>query len=105
MLQTMGFGLFAHGRCQVSMGQALGLCKFSSSVGYYHSFNGLPRYYVLVAACVFARKIEWVKEACLAAALLFPAVAAIHGIVLAAVRVDGKTNDPVLVVASLLSIL
>jgi hypothetical protein len=54
--------------------------------------NSIPffyRYYVLVAACVFARKAEWLRNACLAAALLFPAVAAIHGIVLAAVHVNG----------------
>ncbi|KAI0850852.1 hypothetical protein F5Y00DRAFT_268229 [Daldinia vernicosa] len=45
-------------------------------------------YYVLVAACVFARKAEWLRNACLAAALIFPAVAALHGIVLASVHVD-----------------
>ncbi|KAI0101283.1 hypothetical protein F4814DRAFT_432881 [Daldinia grandis] len=45
-------------------------------------------YYVLVATCVFARKAEWLRNACLAAALIFPAVAALHGIVLAAVHVD-----------------
>lgn len=44
---------------------------------------------MLIAACVFARKAEWLRNACLAAALLFPAVAALHAIVLAAVRVDG----------------
>ncbi|ATZ50830.1 hypothetical protein BCIN_06g03090 [Botrytis cinerea B05.10] len=49
-------------------------------------------YYVLVAACVFLRKQQWLKEACLAAALLFPAVAALHGIVLAAVHVDGAVD-------------
>ena len=46
-------------------------------------------YYVLIAACVFARKAEWLRNACLAAALLFPAVAAIHGIVLAVINVPG----------------
>ncbi|KAL7793624.1 hypothetical protein V8C37DRAFT_378500 [Trichoderma ceciliae] len=45
-------------------------------------------YYVLVAACVFARRAEWIKNACLAAALLLPAVAAVHGIVLAALHRD-----------------
>ncbi|KAM3083118.1 hypothetical protein ACMFMG_003783 [Clarireedia jacksonii] len=50
------------------------------------------RYYVLIAACVFARKAEWLRNACLAAALLFPAVAAIHGIVLAAVHVNGAVD-------------
>lgn len=47
-------------------------------------------YYVLVATCVFARKAEWLRSACLAAALLFPAVAALHGLVLAAVHVNGR---------------
>ncbi|CBF82136.1 hypothetical protein AN5303.2 [Aspergillus nidulans FGSC A4] len=52
-------------------------------------------YYVLIAACVFARKEEWVRNACLAGALLFPAIAALHGIVLAAVHVDAMLDrDP-----------
>lgn len=46
-------------------------------------------YYVLVAACVLARKAEWLRNACLAAALILPAVAAIHGVALAAMHVDG----------------
>ncbi|KAL4747760.1 hypothetical protein BDW72DRAFT_7641 [Aspergillus terricola var. indicus] len=49
-------------------------------------------YYVLIAACVFARKEEWVRNACLAGALLFPAIAALHGVVLAAVHVDGAID-------------
>ncbi|KAI9367636.1 hypothetical protein BJX61DRAFT_283710 [Aspergillus egyptiacus] len=49
-------------------------------------------YYVLVAACVFARKEEWLRNACLAAALIFPAIAALHGIVLATVHVDGAVD-------------
>lgn len=49
-------------------------------------------YYILVAACVFARKAEWLRNACLAAALLFPAVAALHGIVLAAIHVNGAVD-------------
>lgn len=49
------------------------------------------RYYVLVAACVLARKISWLRNPCLAATLLFPAVAALHGIVLAALHVDGQS--------------
>ncbi|KAK8194345.1 hypothetical protein M8818_007534 [Zalaria obscura] len=44
------------------------------------------------ATCVLARKQEWLRAACLAAALLFPAVAALHGIVLAAVHVDGAVD-------------
>lgn len=50
--------------------------------------SGGDRYYVLVAACVVARRQEFLKKACLAAALLFPAVAAIHGIVLAALHIN-----------------
>ncbi|KAI0006590.1 hypothetical protein F4779DRAFT_556070 [Xylariaceae sp. FL0662B] len=49
-------------------------------------------YYGLVAACVLARKADWLRSACLAAALLFPAVAALHAIVLAAVHVDGAVD-------------
>ncbi|EKV19577.1 Transcription factor [Penicillium digitatum] len=49
-------------------------------------------YYVLIAACVVARKVEWIRNACLAAVLLFPAVAALHGIVLAVLHVDGAVD-------------
>ncbi|KAL5046703.1 hypothetical protein BDW71DRAFT_63520 [Aspergillus fruticulosus] len=56
------------------------------------SLTLVQRYYVLIAACVFARKEEWVRNACLAGALLFPAIAALHGIVLAAVHVDGAID-------------
>ncbi|KAL2795287.1 hypothetical protein BJX66DRAFT_171393 [Aspergillus keveii] len=49
-------------------------------------------YYVLITTCVFARKEEWIRNACLAGALLFPAIAALHGIVLAAVHVDGALD-------------
>ncbi|KAJ5502147.1 hypothetical protein N7463_005021 [Penicillium fimorum] len=49
-------------------------------------------YYVLVMACVFARKVEWIRNACLAAVLLFPAIAALHGIVLATLHVDGAVD-------------
>lgn len=52
------------------------------------------RYYVLVAACVLARKSEWLRNACLAAALILPAIAAIHAIVLAALHVDGMLPMP-----------
>lgn len=50
------------------------------------------RYYVLVAASILARKAEWLKNACLAAALLIPAVAALHGIVLAVLHDKGEFN-------------
>ncbi|OJD27730.1 hypothetical protein ACJ73_00877 [Blastomyces percursus] len=49
-------------------------------------------YYVLVAACVFARKTDWLRNACLAAVLLFPAVAALHGIVIAALNLHGAVD-------------
>ncbi|CAD0058451.1 unnamed protein product, partial [Aureobasidium pullulans] len=47
-------------------------------------------YYVLVVLCVFGKKTDWIKNACLAAVLLFPAVAALHGITLAALHNDSK---------------
>lgn len=46
-------------------------------------------YYVLVAACVFARKSDWLRNACVGLALLVPVIAALHGVVLAAVHVNG----------------
>lgn len=49
-------------------------------------------YYALVATCVLARKAEWIRNVGLAAALILPAVAAVHGIVLAALHVDGSSN-------------
>jgi len=45
-----------------------------------------------VAACVLARKSEWLRNACLAAALIFPATAAIHAIVIASLHVDGTAH-------------
>ncbi|RFU81955.1 transferase family III [Trichoderma arundinaceum] len=44
------------------------------------------------SACVFARRAEWIKNACLAAALLLPAVAAVHGIVLAALHRENAVD-------------
>ena len=49
---------------------------------------------MLIAACLFARREIWIKNACLAAALLLPAVAAVHGIVLAALHRDSKETIP-----------
>ncbi|KAK4160820.1 hypothetical protein QBC43DRAFT_292464 [Cladorrhinum sp. PSN259] len=49
-------------------------------------------YYVLVAACVLVRKTEWLRNACLVAALVFPAVAAVHGVALAAVHVPNAVD-------------
>ena len=47
-------------------------------------------FYVLIAACLIARKNEWIRNACLAGALLFPAIAALHAITLAALHSPGK---------------
>ncbi|KAK0630519.1 hypothetical protein B0T17DRAFT_489520, partial [Bombardia bombarda] len=49
-------------------------------------------YYVLVAASVFGRRQNWLRGPCLVAALIFPAVAALHGIVLAATHVQGAID-------------
>ena len=48
------------------------------------------RYYVLVATCVFLRKHEWLRNACLAAALVVPSISALHGIVLTSFHVNGQ---------------
>lgn len=50
------------------------------------------RYYVLVATCVFLRKHEWLRNACLAAALVVPSISALHGIVLTSYHVNGQFN-------------
>jgi hypothetical protein len=47
-------------------------------------------YYVLVATCVFLRKHEWLRNACLAAALVVPSISALHGIVLTSYHVNGQ---------------
>ncbi|KAH6643107.1 hypothetical protein C7974DRAFT_409603 [Boeremia exigua] len=49
-------------------------------------------YYVLVATCVLLRKAEWLRNACLAAALLVPSIGALHGIVLAFYHVNGAVD-------------
>ncbi|KAF7716977.1 Uncharacterized protein PECH_003213 [Penicillium ucsense] len=49
-------------------------------------------YYASIAACIVARKQDWIRNACLAAALLFPAVAALHGIVLASLHRSGAVD-------------
>jgi len=61
-------------------------------------------YYVLVAICVVARKADWLRGACLAAALLFPVVAAIHGIVLAALHVEDAVDMDIFGAFQLLAI-
>ncbi|KAI0193121.1 hypothetical protein F4808DRAFT_464910 [Astrocystis sublimbata] len=62
------------------------VCAYPVSGQY--GFGTRILYYVLVATCVLARRKEWLRNACLAAALLLPAVAAIHAVVLAAVHRD-----------------
>ncbi|KAI1268184.1 hypothetical protein F5Y18DRAFT_415625 [Xylariaceae sp. FL1019] len=57
-----------------------------------YGFGTRLLYYFLVAACVWARNKEWIRDACLAAALLLPAVAAIHAIVLASLHVDDAVD-------------
>ncbi|RHZ63795.1 uncharacterized protein CDV56_109209 [Aspergillus thermomutatus] len=44
------------------------------------------------STCVFGRRAEWLRNACLAAALLFPAVAALHSIVLASLHIDAAVD-------------
>ncbi len=46
---------------------------------------------MLVVACVFARKQDWLRKVCLVAGLVFPAIAAAHSIDLAVLHDDGKT--------------
>jgi hypothetical protein len=49
-------------------------------------------YYVLITTCVFGRRAEWLRNACLAAALLFPAVGALHSIVLASLHIGAAVD-------------
>ncbi|KAI0388867.1 hypothetical protein F5Y17DRAFT_171942 [Xylariaceae sp. FL0594] len=57
-----------------------------------YGFGTRILYYILVVTCVLARRTEWLRNACLAAALLLPAVAAIHAVVLAAVHIDNAVD-------------
>jgi hypothetical protein len=52
------------------------------------------RYYILVAVCLVKNKSELLKQVCLATALIFPAVAAIHAVILAALHNDGRSFGP-----------
>ncbi|TDZ20809.1 hypothetical protein Cob_v006278 [Colletotrichum orbiculare MAFF 240422] len=56
-----------------------------------YGFGQRILYYILVVTCVVARKAQWMRAVCLAAALLVPAVAAVHGIILASLHVDGES--------------
>ena len=47
-------------------------------------------YYGLVAVSIFAQRQEWLRELCLAAALLFPTLASIHVIIMACYSESGK---------------
>ncbi|SMQ48058.1 unnamed protein product [Zymoseptoria tritici ST99CH_3D7] len=49
-------------------------------------------YYILICTCVFARKADWLRNACVGLALLLPVTAALHGIVLSAVHTDGAVD-------------
>ena len=73
------------------MDRAQECCEF---IGLIHQNYVIDQhsYYVLVVLCVFGKKADWIKNACLAAVLLFPAVAALHGITLAALHVNGKLD-------------
>ena len=48
-------------------------------------------YYALVLVCIFGSRNEWLRASSLAAALLFPAVAAVHAIVLAVYSTWGES--------------
>ena len=50
-------------------------------------------YYGLVAVCVFAQRLVWMRELCFAATLLFSALASIHAIVLACYSDSGKYHS------------
>ncbi|KAL0936010.1 uncharacterized protein CTRU02_208225 [Colletotrichum truncatum] len=58
-----------------------------------YGFGQRILYYILVVVCVVARKAKWMRAVSLAAALLVPAVAAIHGIILASLHVDGELQE------------
>ncbi len=49
------------------------------------------RYYALIMTCIFYRKVMWLNNACMAAVWLFPAVTALHAIIIASVHVNGKS--------------
>ncbi|KAI1339278.1 hypothetical protein F5Y15DRAFT_83945 [Xylariaceae sp. FL0016] len=45
-------------------------------------------YYTLIAACILVRKARWLRNVAVAAAVLIPTVAALHGVVLAILHQD-----------------
>jgi hypothetical protein len=50
-------------------------------------------YYGLIAVCIFARRHQWLREPCLVAALLLPALVNVHAIVLACYSDSGKYHS------------
>ncbi|OAL54171.1 hypothetical protein IQ07DRAFT_533057, partial [Pyrenochaeta sp. DS3sAY3a] len=66
------------------------VCAFPLSSNYGPGSRIL--YYILVAACVTFRKAEWLRNACLAAALVLPAISALQGLVLASMHVNGAVD-------------
>jgi hypothetical protein len=58
---------------------------------YKTALSNCYRFYILVAGCVVAQKTKFLRNVCLAAALIFPAISAIHAIALAAFHVDGES--------------
>ena len=69
-----------------------GSCTFNNNHYFstYRQLTCLHRYYVLVATCVFLRKHEWLRNACLAAVLVVPSISALHGIVLTSYHVNSQ---------------
>ncbi|KAK0381350.1 hypothetical protein CLIM01_01319 [Colletotrichum limetticola] len=57
-----------------------------------YGFGQRILYYILLAVCVLARGEKWIRDVCIAAALILPAVAAVHGIVLAALHVNDAAD-------------
>ncbi|OBT58811.1 hypothetical protein VE04_01369 [Pseudogymnoascus sp. 24MN13] len=49
-------------------------------------------YYALIMTCIFYRKVMWLNNACMAAVWLFPAVTALHAIIIASVHVNGAVD-------------
>ncbi|KAF1936409.1 hypothetical protein EJ02DRAFT_359169 [Clathrospora elynae] len=66
------------------------VCAFPLSSNYGPGSRIL--YYILVAACVTFRKAEWLRNACLAAALVLPAISAFQGLVLASLHTNGAVD-------------
>ncbi|KAH8927144.1 hypothetical protein BT69DRAFT_1347502 [Atractiella rhizophila] len=66
------------------------LCAFPLS-GQYGALQRLL-YYCLLGLCIFGRKNDWLRSACLGGTLVYAAVASTHGIVLAITRADGAVD-------------